>query len=184
MPHSCAAKSFQSTPSAWRETTSCPDNRSISIISIHSLRMEGDTVQPILFVYIKNFNPLPPHGGRPFISRLDSQKSTISIHSLRMEGDFAVVRFLYPVLVFQSTPSAWRETGLLYFLRLRHTISIHSLRMEGDLRCDDLVHGVLGISIHSLRMEGDSCGQRLEIYLLEFQSTPSAWRETSIALDL
>ncbi len=37
----------------------------------------------------------------------------------------------------------------------RQRISIHSLRMEGDLRCDDLVHGVLGISIHSLRMEGD-----------------------------
>ena len=36
------------------------------------------------------------------------------------------------------------------------------------------------ISIHSLRMEGDVIIQRLWIETKEFQSTPSAWRETNI----
>ena len=58
-----------------------------NIISIHSLRMEGD---PGAFQSVHNwldFNPLPPHGGRrqrllEFLTPL-----RISIHSLRMEGD-------------------------------------------------------------------------------------------------
>ena len=35
-------KSFQSTPSAWRETDRIHDGRNSEAISIHSLRMEGD----------------------------------------------------------------------------------------------------------------------------------------------
>ena len=37
-----AADKFQSTPSAWRETTKIDEAVLESIISIHSLRMEGD----------------------------------------------------------------------------------------------------------------------------------------------
>ena len=80
-------KSFQSTPSAWRET--------IGVV---------ETVTPIW-----DFNPLPPHGGRrtfllmlllhrTFQSTPSAWRETdrihdgrnseaISIHSLRMEGD-------------------------------------------------------------------------------------------------
>ena len=36
-------KTFQSTPSAWRETNGILDNLPQLIISIHSLRMEGDS---------------------------------------------------------------------------------------------------------------------------------------------
>ena len=78
---------FQSTPSAWRETFHgfCPPVN--TIISIHSLRMEGDlmalihAIPDIVFQstpsawretyampshpqHWTNFNPLPPHGGR------------------------------------------------------------------------------------------------------------------------
>ena len=35
----------------------------------------------------KNFNPLPPHGGRRFYKRTLRNMKNISIHSLRMEGD-------------------------------------------------------------------------------------------------
>ena len=35
-------------------------------ISIHSLRMEGDAIPENLIDEILDFNPLPPHGGRPF----------------------------------------------------------------------------------------------------------------------
>ena len=100
---------FQSTPSAWRETTACQElfpAENISIhslrmegdghsqkntptfnISIHSLRMEGDYTSTEVKARYNDFNPLPPHGGRP---KTDPKKHTyqqISIHSLRMEGD-------------------------------------------------------------------------------------------------
>ena len=102
--------SFQSTPSAWRETgwgaDMAAEKQFISIhslrmegdqrlgkspeprnISIHSLRMEGDNRRQQPQAKASHFNPLPPHGGR-----LD--KIT--------EQDYADL--------FQSTPSAWRET--------------------------------------------------------------------------
>ena len=60
-----SVNSFQSTPSAWRETQQCHFIVSIIGISIHSLRMEGDMLT----------------GGNT------RTKSIISIHSLRMEGD-------------------------------------------------------------------------------------------------
>ena len=100
-------------------------------ISIHSLRMEGDTV-PIF----------------------EGLRHNISIHSLRMEGDMATSYVPSGTSLFQSTPSAWRETEIVPTLRLSKYISIHSLRMEGDvsflLRFQSMC-----ISIHSLRMEGD-----------------------------
>ena len=58
---------FQSTPSAWRETGVVFPVTVNAVISIHSLRMEGDLQLQALCV---------GHFG-------------ISIHSLRMEGDLA-----------------------------------------------------------------------------------------------
>ena len=57
--------SFQSTPSAWRETLTFDYCR----------------------VSINHFNPLPPHGGRPEREKAERFPLSISIHSLRMEGD-------------------------------------------------------------------------------------------------
>ena len=193
---------FQSTPSAWRETGQFravppdglnfnplpphggrPPDRVVSkkcaVISIHSLRMEGDIVLFSGGFCCRYFNPLPPHGGRP---------------------GFALTADVIAV-TFQSTPSAWRETApadglkmclnhfnplpphggrqrrhirhlwrLIYFNPLpphggrpdrldavahRIVISIHSLRMEGDLIAHINQSDGLVISIHSLRMEGD-----------------------------
>ena len=56
---------FQSTPSAWRETVYLVENHKFRIISIHSLRMEGDSRFRWFSPLRANFNPLPPHGGRP-----------------------------------------------------------------------------------------------------------------------
>ena len=58
-------QAFQSTPSAWRVTTSTYTFRRYETISIHTLRMEGD------------------HDG----SGNQSIPGAISIHTLRMEGD-------------------------------------------------------------------------------------------------
>ena len=58
-------------------------------------------------------------------------------------------------------------------------ISIHSLRMEGDPVICGFHNNAVRISIHSLRMEGDTMADTTTIKDLVFQSTPSAWRETS-----
>ena len=85
--HSGILRAFQSTPSAWRETSlfskhftnvhisihslrmegdTIPENDLASVvISIHSLRMEGDFRHRSKCCEFRNFNPLPPHGGRP-----------------------------------------------------------------------------------------------------------------------
>ncbi len=101
------------------------------LISIHSLRMEGDSpCQSAIFA------------------------SSISIHSLRMEGDATAAETkrepekfqstpsawretqlgdqMSAYIAFQSTPSVWRETLLAVSIELISDISIHSLRMEGD----------------------------------------------------
>ena len=101
----------------------------------------------------------------------------ISIHSLRMEGD---------------------RSGKLSNSQIH--ISIHSLRMEGDIYRMLRIQNKI-ISIHSLRMEGDpdtttevqtteyfnplpphggrQTNHYSETLTSPFQSTPSAWRETS-----
>ena len=56
---------FQSTPSVWRETSSSCATGNQKDISIHSLRVEGDSVT------------IPA-----------SVTTLISIHSLRVEGDY------------------------------------------------------------------------------------------------
>ena len=56
---------FQSTPSAWRETAARRQMCQRTDISIHSLRMEGDASFSCNEKLEKDFNPLPPHGGRP-----------------------------------------------------------------------------------------------------------------------
>ena len=56
-------------------------------ISIHSLHTEGDGNSTPPLTFSLHFNPLPPHGGRPFTS-YDN---------------------LHPI-IFQSTPSTRRET--------------------------------------------------------------------------
>ena len=123
---------FQSTPSVWRETN---DRFFLCVridISIHSLRMEGDSIKPAQWVSISNFNPLPPYGGRRY-TRQETNGS----------------------LTFQSTPSVWRETQCLC-VKTERSKHFNPLPPYGGRRIvkyntmmDD------GISIHSLRMEGD-----------------------------
>ena len=148
-----------------------------AIISIHSLRMEGDSPHTQRrSMWTISIHSLRMEGDKRRAGELDRQ--SISIHSLRMEGDYISREFGRRLGAFQSTPSAWRETQL-----------------ERD------EEAAQDISIHSLRMEGDSCEWRLplcESYfnplpphggrpmlrnhpgkVTVFQSTPSAWRETA-----
>ena len=147
------------------------------VISIHSLRMEGDACVEIGIKEVKYFNPLPPHGGRPvFPDRIINHfhfnplpphggrrlhKRTvrgilsISIHSLRMEGDSNLTLIFQFLVLFQSTPSAWRETDVPELVELPHPAfqSTPSAWRE------------------TTKTSNKPCRY-------EFQSTPSAWRET------
>ena len=151
--------SFQSTPSAWRETCNkCSTGSRWG-----------------------NFNPLPPHGGRPGIDNNHSTRAIISIHSLRMEGDRTGGVSTIVEKLFQSTPSAWRETAKKQKARQRRCISIHSLRMEGDLlssRAFRQLSHFNPLPPHGGRPLLDA-GVPENIV---FQSTPSAWRETPLII--
>ena len=191
--------SFQSTPSAWRETS-----------------VNAGYLQQVSY-----FNPLPPHGGRPtYIRRVHKNKEFQSTPSAwretnlmwctQMENIFQSTPSAWRETlssvsariskVFQSTPSAWRETRTSTAFVFSYSISIHSLRMEGDRNIEQQEREsklfqstpsawretsfnvppslCIRISIHSLRMEGDLIRSALLVIGFEFQSTPSAWRET------
>ena len=156
LPPQIRCRTFQSTPSAWRETvTDENENPIIETISIHSLRMEGDSIWFTSFFSPQNFNPLPPHGGR--------REKRLCHHSPQP---------------FQSTPSAWRETGYVKFSASTaanfNPLPPHGGRHGGS---SEKLPSML-ISIHSLRMEGDPTHSQSVPRCKKFQSTPSAWRET------
>ena len=83
--------SFQSTPSAWRETLADRGAGNTTVISIHSLRMEGDRfVVPHMRqtdISIHSLRMEGDSGLRHLVTNFG-----ISIHSLRMEGDPSSVR--------------------------------------------------------------------------------------------
>ena len=173
--------SFQSTPSAWRET---------KIVVSRSGRSHS------------HFNPLPPHGGRlshrhaygilitisihslrmegdPFPVLLPAGKD-ISIHSLRMEGDYTVTSSISPLVLFQSTPSAWRETAASV---IANNFDLIFQSTPSAWRETHVTVTVSSPSAHFNPLPPH--GGRLapsplhtRIMALLFQSTPSAWRET------
>ena len=88
---------FLSTPSGWRATTGLSKALAgINKISIHALRVEGDTTMTCATLQLWHFYPRPPGGGRP--SRSSSKK--------------------YSTL-FLSTPSGWRATASRSINRIR-----------------------------------------------------------------
>ena len=148
---------FQSTPSAWRET-----------------ERNGCATIPL-----NHFNPLPPHGGRRLVLLTTSQhrpkfQSTPSAWRETLRPD---TNIQFPL--FQSTPSAWRETGGQTKTVRREGISIHSLRMEGDVERNGCATIPLNhfnpLPPHGGRLPVAVC---VHNHRTQFQSTPSAWRET------
>ena len=103
---------FQSTPSAWRETFKYSCTKIVTpIISIHSLRMEGDDLPCHRSLHPTHFNPLPPHGGRPQYANVQANLTEFqSTPSAWRETRMILGTPWFPT--FQSTPSAWRETTL------------------------------------------------------------------------
>ena len=218
---------FQSTPSTRRETQRADKLRDVCRISIHSLHTEGD-LSGVWFqrrrfqISIHSlhtegdfqnrwlhwlpayFNPLPPHGGRPYSSGGIWEYLHISIHSLHTEGDLAGEVAAGNKTLFQSTPSTRRETLLLLIIMTQlmyfnplpphggrqqsHSWvcgsvifqSTPSTRRETDNVIEEWVS--TEISIHSLHTEGDIHEYSPEELEQEFQSTPSTRRETVLLL--
>ena len=104
------ANAFLSTPSARRATgVSCPSmvrkanfyprpprgGRPLfaqglphhTVISIHALREEGDSLPTPRCTAFADFYPRPPRGGRRHDRQLPPHHQEISIHALREEGD-------------------------------------------------------------------------------------------------
>ena len=151
-------------------------------ISIHSLRMEGDSRVFCCKSRTGNFNPLPPHGGRPFFLG-------ISTYAVRFQStpsawrETSRIEKVTTKIIFQSTPSAWRETTVPFTTFVSGTFqSTPSAWRETDRHEKRWFH--VGISIHSLRMEGDPLSSVSARISKVFQSTPSAWRETFPPLNI
>ena len=78
---------FQSTPSVWRETDFVPTVYTKWLISIHSLRVEGDGSVDDFEVVIYPFQSTPSVWRETHNFRITFLALFISIHSLRVEGD-------------------------------------------------------------------------------------------------
>ena len=124
------------------------------LISIHTLRVEGDLLQFVSNLDNYHFNPHPPCGGW-------------QIHLFRFVA----------VFLFQSTPSVWRVTNLacnfLWQHRFQSTPSVWRVTCVFPIN-----QTAQKISIHTLRVEGDNIFLVYMIEHISFQSTPSVWRVT------
>ena len=109
LPHPSAKLLFQSTPSTRRETMRVVPYVLTDVISIHSLHTEGDMSYEERIEVLKNFNPLPPHGGRRMRSHA---KKTITN--------------------FNPLPPHGGRHPAFHLLSAHQDISIHSLHTEGD----------------------------------------------------
>ena len=108
--------------------------------------------------WASHFYPRPPRGGRP-------------IKNVDYDADFN----FYP-----RPPRGGRRSAHCFPLALIE-ISIHALREEGDGAVHRSDHGQQPISIHALREEGDASSLQEMGLSLEFLSTPSARRATSVS---
>ena len=142
-------ETFQSTPSAWRETEEALARTAGCNISIHSLRMEGDVAEAFL-----------------------DNSENISIHSLRMEGDNMMTDLFTPSPGFQSTPSAWRETFSSNVISSNPEYFNPLPPHGGRPSCSFFAISFFRISIHSLRMEGDCVLVVIYKLMLHFNPLP------------
>ena len=170
---------FQSTPSAWRETV-FPKTHTIHVSHFNPLPPHGGRqILPESGLRLPPyFNPLPPHGGRPFCLFHCNSSKFISIHSLRMEGDWPVRAFApSPVHFNPLPPHGGRQVTVCVHNRRTH---FNPLPPHGGRQtCYSVfVPANKFQSTPSAWRETSTFAPLVQI-ALSFQSTPSAWRETA-----
>ena len=108
--HILIHREFQSTPSAWRETTIATTQGTIDR-DFNPLPPHGGRHCHACGLWLQRFyfNPLPPHGGRPWRNTANDRYqhfNPLPPHG----GRLYLIYFVLSKTLFQSTPSAWRET--------------------------------------------------------------------------
>ena len=106
---------FLSTPSGWRATSVHRTRDPVDAISIHALRVEGDTLEDAYWWLLTDFYPRPPGGGRLQCHADYIAHRAISIHALRVEGDGAPLpRYPHKPDFYPRPPGGGRLWCLLY----------------------------------------------------------------------
>ena len=93
------ASLFQSTPSAWRVTLTGPGSQLPAGISIHTLRMEGDSCGRSPLLPGPYFNPHPPHGGWQQIRIINH---IVSIQFLLNCNLYEIFKFNYSFKIYPA----------------------------------------------------------------------------------
>ena len=107
------AKRFQSTPSAWRETEQRGKKLCRVLFQSTPSAWRETHYRRRRCRCASNFNPLPPHGGRPSVRKIIFRRchfNPLPPHG----GRLCLQATPRPCQAFQSTPSAWRETAKLH----------------------------------------------------------------------
>ena len=103
---------FLSTPSGWRATREGKNGDGTEEISIHALRVEGDSLQSYSGRAASDGFLSTPSGWRATLSAAtEAANKAISIHALRVEGDYERAPVKHRGNEFLSTPSGWRATS-------------------------------------------------------------------------
>ena len=149
--------SFLSTPSGWRATyTGRNGGDAYFSISIHALRVEGDSTGKYQNNKIGYFYPRPPGGGR--------QRAPGHLRSF--------ARHFYPRPPGGGRPQSDIETLFKNYFYPRPPGG-------GRPLIDFATRFCLKISIHALRVEGDHLRRDPVPRIAIFLSTPSGWRATA-----
>ena len=109
---------FLSTPSGWRATTRRPQIKHSYTISIHALRVEGDSMDfPAKYIALMiSIHALRVEGDN-FTCISTFQDKKISIHALRVEGDVAEsIAMRYPKNFYPRPPGGGRQQKRTKFL--------------------------------------------------------------------
>ena len=146
---------FQSTPSAWRATSSALLALTMNLFQSTPSAWRATQALCILRQTRDDFNPRPPRGGRQFI------------------------RYQFTIRIDNFNPRPPR--GGRHILSLvpepHRQISIHALRVESDLI--SIFTSIMSTYFNPRPLRG---GRRpadgLRVFKRLFQSTPSAWRAT------
>ena len=194
---------FQSTPPAWGATWADVYSDMLGVVSIHAPRVGGDTTHPGSGAGICGFNPRPPRGGRPSVSRLPARDEVFQ-STPPAWGATDILRAREVGIRFQSTPPAWGATrasaddqiddtfqstppawGATYDIAdpaARIRVSIHAPRVGGDAFATLVPTSGPGFNPRPPR-GGRPSVSRLPARDEAFQSTPPAWGATQEAED-
>ena len=173
---------FLSTPSGWRATNVGKLDGVLIKISIHALRVEGDSGRYSGRSRFHYFYPRPPGGGRPRRGARRAADIRFLSTPSGWRATTATPSSCFLTFIFLSTPSGWRATSLLYSIYASGLFLSTPSGWRATSKFTTEVRWIC-ISIHALRVEGDYRCHCASLTGTRFLSTPSGWRATNIIFD-